>query len=153
MKRLASLVLALALALTLAVPVMAAGNGTITVENPVENQTYVAYKIFDVTYSGDAHAYTIAADSEWYNAVSGYNGLEISAAVDGVCIVAKKSDYSAADFAAHLKNYLPADAESTTLTKTGETVKATGLDLGYYFVTSTTGSLCSLDTTNPNAVV
>ena len=33
------------------------------------------------------------------------------------------------------------------------TVSATGLDLGYYLVTSTTGALCNLTTTNPTATI
>ena len=37
--------------------------------------------------------------------------------------------------------------------RTGNKPTATGLALGYYFVTSSTGALCSLDTTNPDVTI
>ena len=61
---------------------------------------------------------------------------------------------------AHFASYLSANLERTRavgveLTPDGNsgTVSATGLDLGYYLVTSTTGALCNLTTTNPTATI
>lgn len=56
-RKLASLLLALVMVFALAVTAFATETGatttgTITVANPVEGQTYTAYKIFDVTYDG-----------------------------------------------------------------------------------------------------
>lgn len=48
--------------------------GTITVANPVANQEYKAYKIFDVVYDAakEHYSYTIDSTSEWFNTVSAY---------------------------------------------------------------------------------
>lgn len=153
--RIASLLLALVLVFGLSVTAFAAGTGTITVDNPLEGQTYTAYKIFDVTYdeAKSTYAYSIAGDSEWYAVVSAYDGITLAkAASENTYAVTKKDSFSAAAFA----NALKADVEG----KTGITLKladgkatATDLDLGYYFVTSTSGALCNLTTTNPNATI
>ena len=44
-------------------------------------------------------------------------------------------------------------ANQGSVTATTTTVSFTGLDLGYYLVDTTLGTLCSLDTTNPNVVM
>ena len=55
-RKLTSLLLALVMVFALAVTVAAdgttgtTGTGSITVDNPIEGQTYTAYKIFDVVY-------------------------------------------------------------------------------------------------------
>ena len=153
--RIASLLLALVMVFGLSVTAFAAGPGTITVDNPLEGQTYTAYKIFDVTYDEDksTYAYSIAGDSEWYAVVSPYDGITLTkAASENTYAVTKNDSFSAAAFA----NVLKAAVEG----KTGITLKladgkatATGLDLGYYFVTSTSGALCNLTTTNPDATI
>ena len=79
-RKLASLLLALVMVFALAVTAFATEpatptTGTITVENPVEGQTYTAYKIFDVTYDGNGnYAYRIDfnSSSSWLAAVRYY---------------------------------------------------------------------------------
>ena len=75
-RKLASLLLALVMVFALAVTAFAddANPGKITVDNPVENQTYTAYKIFDVVYDTAGHySYTIdSSTNEWYDTVSTY---------------------------------------------------------------------------------
>lgn len=61
MRKLFRVLLALAMTLALAVPAFAAETtGSITITNPQGDHTYTAYKIFDVTYSGVNHSYTIS---------------------------------------------------------------------------------------------
>ena len=60
MRKLFTVLLALAMTLALAVPAFAADTGSITITNPQGDHTYTAYKIFDVTYSGDNYSYTIS---------------------------------------------------------------------------------------------
>lgn len=131
--------------------------GTITVENPIAGQTYTAYKIFDVTYNGEAYAYTIDADSQWYSDVAAFaaregSGLTLTKAVNesgGIIFVATiDSSFSPAAFAAALK---AAAAGKDGKTLSGDKPTATGLELGYYFVTSSSGALCNLTTTDPVA--
>ena len=56
-RKLASLLLALVMVFALATTAFAAETvtGTITVANPVKDQTYTAYKIFDVVYDTNDH--------------------------------------------------------------------------------------------------
>ena len=135
--------------------------GTIIVDNPVANQTYTAYKIFDVTYDSTRtnYSYTIKTTSEWYSTVNAYaetegNGLTLTgvAGDDTTFVVSTSTGFSAAAFANALKAAMSGKT-GTTLTADGTTVKATNLDLGYYFVTSTNGALCNLTTTNPSVTI
>lgn len=157
--RAASVMLALALIMMLAVPAFAAGSGSITVQNPKTGETYTAYKIFDVVYNADQSAYshTIASDSPWLSAVQAYSGITLSDAVtdgDGNTfhIVEENGTFSAAVFANTLKAALSGKT-GTELTLSNGKATATGLVLGYYFVSSTNGALCNLTTTNPNAII
>ena len=121
----------------------------------MEGQTYTAYKIFDVTYDEDksTYAYSIASDSEWYAVVSLYDGITLTkAASENTFAVTKNDSFSAAAFANVLKAAV-AGKTGITLTLADGKATATGLDLGYYFVTSTSGALCNLTTTNPNATI
>lgn len=47
--------------------------GTITVANPIEGQTYTAYKIFDVIYDENGnYSYAIASEKKWLLDVRAY---------------------------------------------------------------------------------
>lgn len=132
--------------------------GTITVENPIDGQTYTAYKIFDVTYSGSAYSYTITADSQWLSTVQAYaeaadSGLTLTQANgQSVYVVTIGEKFSAGTFSTALKSAVSGKT-GTTLTLANGKATASGLELGYYFVTSTTGALCNLTTTNPDATI
>ena len=162
-KKLASLLLALVMVCALATTAFAAGEtGSITVDNPVEGQTYIAYKIFDVTYNSDqsAYSYTINSTDPWFTAVSNYaktenSGLTLTQ-VNGSTTynVSTTADFSAPKFADALKADVAGKTGGIVLTAQADgTVSAIGLDLGYYFVTSTSGALCNLTTTDPNVTI
>ena len=161
-KKLASLLLVMVMVFAMATTAFAAEEkGTITVDNPVANQTYTAYKIFDVTYNSAKtnYSYTIETTSEWYSTVKGYaettdNGLTLTGvAGDNTTFVVSTTDaFSAPAFANALKAAVSGKT-GTALTADGTTVKAADLDLGYYFVTSSTGDLCNLTTTDPTVTI
>ena len=159
-KKFASLLLVMVMVFAMTTTAFAAEDkGTITVDNPVADQTYTAYKIFDVTYSGSNYSYTIKTTSEWYSTVQTYagtegNGLTLTGvAGDKTTFVVSTTDaFSAPAFANALKAAMSGKT-GTTLTADGTTVKATNLDLGYYFVTSTNGALCNLTTTDPTVTI
>lgn len=159
-KKLASLLLVVVMVLAMATTAFAAEDkGTIIVDNPVANQTYTAYKIFDVTYSGSNYSYTIKTTSEWYSTVKAYaetegSGLTLTgvAGDDTTFVVSTSTGFSAAAFANALKAAVSGKT-GITLTADGTTVKATNLDLGYYFVASTNGALCNLTTTDPTVTI
>ena len=158
-RKMIGLLMVLLLAASLAGTAFATGGGSITVENPKSGETYTAYRVFDVVYNEDksAYSYTIAADSQWLSVVQSYEGVTLSELVtdgDGnsFYIVSQNDDFSAAAFA----KLLQAAMEGKTgiaLVLTNGKAAATGLDLGYYFVSSTNGALCNLTTTNPDATI
>ena len=177
-RKLASLLLALVMVFALAVTAFATEpatptTGTITVENPVEGQTYTAYKIFDVTYDGNGnYAYRIDfnSSSSWLAAVRYYAAPQLEKGlvehvvsvdlVDGsgeAFFYTTNDKFSPADFAAYLKGKLddhPTGYTGYKLTEKADgTASVSNLDLGYYLVTSTTGALCNLTTTDPTATI
>ena len=166
-RKLTSLLLALVMVFALAVTVAAegttgtTGTGRITVVNPIEGQNYTAYKIFNVVYDEATpkhYSYTIEGGSDWYTTVSDYatdpaHGLKLTK-VEGTdtYVVTTTSDFSPAAFADALKAAVRGKI-GKTLKIVGGKATATGLDLGYYFVTSTNGALCNLTTTDPEVTI
>lgn len=153
MRKLFRVLLALAMTLALAVPAFAAETtGSITITNPQGDHTYTAYKIFDVTYSGDNHSYTISDTDTAFNTVKAYadvaaNGLNLTAVADtGKYNVSSSAGFSAASFAQYLKTKADSLGTGTAFIEDGNTMKASGLALGYYFVSSTSGTVCELAT-------
>lgn len=128
--------------------------GSITITNPKVGTTYTAYKIFDVTYNNDgAYAYTMKAkpQSEWYNVVNGYAGINLTLDLNGENYVVEKNDqFSTSDFVQLLKTNVAGKTKSAEVTaQEGDTsLTFNQLDLGYYFVTTSTGAVCNLTTTN-----
>lgn len=168
-RKLASLLLALVMVFALATTAFAAETvttpttGTITVENPVKDQTYTAYKIFDVVYDTNAenghYSYTIdRSTNEWYDTVSAYasdaaHGLKLTQVNGGdTYVVTTGNGFSAPDFAAALKKAVSGKT-GEVLTANGNSVTVDNLPLGYYFVASTSGALCNLTTTNPTVTI
>ena len=164
-RKLASLLLALVMVFALATTAFATGTGTtgsITVDNPVAGRTYTAYKIFDVVYDAakEHYSYTIDSRSAWFSTVQNYtNGLTLTQVGDTTAYVVTTTDaFSAPAFAAALKAALDAGTTTftgTELTKSGtpEKASATVDELGYYFVSSNTGALCNLTTTNSDVTI
>ena len=129
----------------------------IEVHEAVENQTYKAYKIFDYGIDTDGkYVYTIRTDSVWYDVVNGSRGLEFSSSEDDEeeYFVRVKDDFDAERFADRLFENIPEHAvyEHQTADSSGEVIINVD-DQGYYFVTTTLGSLCSLNTTTPVAEI
>lgn len=167
-RKLTSLLLALVMVFALAVTVAAdgttgtTGTGRITVVNPIEGQNYTAYKIFDVVYeeptTADHYSYTIEGGSEWFRTVETYANTEGSGLtltlVEGTTtyVVTTTNAFSAPPFADALKAAVAGKTGKPLAVADGKAT-ATGLDLGYYFVTSTNGALCNLTTTDPEVTI
>lgn len=153
MRKLFRVLLALAMTLALAVPAFAAETtGSITITNPQGGHTYTAYKIFDVTYSGVNHSYAIGDTDAAFSTVKKYadepaNGLNLTAVADtNKYNVSIDADFSAASFAQYLKTNVDSLGTGINFTTDGNTVKASDLALGYYFVSGTSGTVCELAT-------
>lgn len=153
MRKLFTVLLALAMTLALAVPAFAADTtGSITITNPQGDRTYTAYKIFDVTYSGDHYSYTISDTDAAFTTVKAYadvtaNGLTLTpVGKTGKYNVSTGDSFSAASFAQYLKTNAGSLGTGTAFTQVGNTMKASGLTPGYYFVSGTSGTVCELAT-------
>ncbi len=159
-----ALLLSVVMIFAMATTAFAAESGSITVDNPQAGQTYTAYKIFDVTYNEDksAYSYTISGTSEWFDVIatktenganSKIDGLKFTKAVaSDTYVVTTEAGFSAAEFANALKAAV-AEKQGTELSTVGDKAVASNLSLGYYFVASSSGALCNLTTTNPNATI
>lgn len=184
MKKLASLTLALLLVLSLAVPAFAANEttGTIKISNAVPDQTYNAYKIFDLeSYGGKTdndetapHSYTVAdgwadffaegaAGAAYVTIENGYvtwktdkmDADSVKAFAAAALAYAKDKSISATATGTMLGDVKKDPAGELTLTTDGMAVANDNdkLPLGYYLIDSTLGTLCTLDTTNNNVKV
>lgn len=135
-----------------------AADGSITVTNPVETQTYTAYLIFNVVYDAtDGHyAYTIDENSAWFEVVKGYSKITLRQVEGTTTYVVDASNFTTAADAVEFAELLYENIEGkngTAFESTDGSVSLSALPHGYYFVTSTMGSLCSLTTTDPSAEI
>lgn len=153
MKKVFATLLALVLVLAACTSAMA---GTITINNGVVGQTYTAYNIFDVTKAADAttdgYAYTASDAIKELIAEAGTNagqGLIFTKNTDGSWNVSEGDNFTAqalASFLAGKVSNFPEEIQvgSVTISDTANTID--GVGAGYYFVTSSLGSLCMLNT-------
>ena len=154
MRKLFTVLLALAMTLALAVSAFAADTGSITISNPQGDHTYTAYKIFDVTYTADGvnYSYTISETDAAFSTVKAYadvaaNGLTLTPVANtNKYNVSIGTGFSAASFAQYLRTNVGSLGTGTAFTKVDNTMKASGLTLGYYFVSGTSGIVCELAT-------
>lgn len=156
--KLAGILLALAMVLGIAATAFAEGEtGSITIYDAAVGQTYTIYQILDLeSYNNEARAYAYKATTAWNTFINSEAIKGIYVEVDAQGYVTWKGDADAAAFAKLAQKYAKdnsiANQGSVTATTT-TTVSFNGLDLGYYLVDTTLGTLCSLDTTNPDVVM
>ncbi len=158
-KKLASLLLALVMIFTLSATAFAAQEGektggSITVDNVVKGQTYSVYQILYLeSYNADANAYSYKANSAWESWLKTQTSY---VSIDAQGYVTWVEGASAADFAKAAQAYArknSIDSDPKAVTADSTTVSFNNLKLGYYLVDSSLGTLCSLDTTNPDVTI
>ena len=149
MKKLVALMLALAMVMMVGTTFAA----TIEVKNVIDDETYTAYKLLNYTKSGDdenaAYSYYLTADE--YDAIGEVleaAGFAFTASSDGSQYTVNNAESfdpaAAAEYlGAHVDDLGSALGTATATGANGEAV-FTNLATGYYFVTSSTGSLCAL---------
>lgn len=174
-KTLLSIVMTIMMLLTMIVPTLADNEettgttttGTITIDNAVVGQTYTIYEIlylesYNATEGSEAYAYK--ATTAWKSFVESDAIKDVYLKTDAQEYVTWVEGADAANFAKLAEAYAEDTKNnidnqgSTTATSTVEgatttTVKFENLNLGYYLVTTSLGSLCSLDTTNPDVTI
>lgn len=157
MNRILALALALIMVLGLATTASAAAmegtqtGGSITVLEPENGATYKAYQIMYLEHfdaEKETIIYKVNSDWEaWLRSQTEY------VAVDEDGYVSWVEGADAADFAEAAKGELSTKSPAGSVTAEDGEAVISDLTLGYYLVDTNLGSLCSLDTTTPNASV
>lgn len=160
-KKLLGLLLALTLSLTLCLPAFAASGtnnntGSITINDAVEGHTYSIYQVMVLeSYDTDKNAYAYKAHSDWADWLKTQTKY---VSIDAQGYVTWVNGADAAAFAkaalahAEEENIQPTATQTAPAAAEGQdyvTVEFKNLNLGYYLVDTTLGTLCSLDTTAP----
>ena len=164
MKKIFALLIAMVMVLGMSTSVFAA---SITVENAYEGETYDAYKLLEYTSSGDAYSYYLETSNSNYAALKalleGCNpAFHFTVSADGSQAFvdnAEALEGKGADIAAYLYKNL-ATVKSSALAKSENNVadadgkvEMDDLAQGYWFVTSSLGSLCTLQSYNDEQLV
>lgn len=162
-KKIAAILLAVLLTFAMATTAFAAQEGSltggkITINNAVVGQKYNIYQLMYIeSYNESAGTYTYKANSAWKDWLKTQTAYVSVDAQDYVTWVNTNTDrdtvqvFAKAALAYAKDNSIAADATEVTADTT--TVEFTGLNLGYYLVDTTLGTLCSLNTTNPTATM
>ena len=143
------------------VQVNAEGNGSITINKAVVDETYSIYRILDLeTYDKDAKHYIYRANANFEEFITRAEGKNYLVAQNsngtGATYYVWKTGADVVEFSKAALAWAKANNVTTTVAPikaTSTTVKFDGLPLGYYLVDTTTGSLLNLTTTNPDAVI
>lgn len=131
--------------------------GSITIANPEKDAAYTAYRLFDLTLDSTNAHYGYTVNTDWSDFFTGNGAGAKYVAIDPTHgNVSLKSDTadSLRNLTQDAKEYAAKKGlQGMQPTQTGAEVKFTGLDLGYYLVTSSAGALAALDTTNTDITV
>lgn len=130
-------------------------DGSITITGALQGQTYTIYEMLKLeSFSGNNYSYTIATGWDDFFKEGAEGAAYMKKDENGYMsfIAGKDGDADRREFAQKALVYAREGHGINTQKKSPlegkDTVEFTGLNLGYYLVGSTTGSLCGLDTTH-----
>jgi len=154
MKKIFALIMALTMVMALVVTANASSNeptkGTITIQNATPGQTYKAYKVFDATYSGENVSYTVPEAKKEVVDITLFN-ISTAASNGNYTVTVKEgvTDQQIIDWVK--KNYSKFDNTGVagTFNENNNTVTFSNLDFGYYYITSSLGTLITIDSATP----
>ena len=137
--------------------VKAAGTGKITIDNAKNGETYTIYQVLTLESSdvGKGLYSYIPVNDAWKAYFKTEEGKKYMTVDDNGYVTTKYTETNAQELAqalikqAKTINYNP---QSITADKDG-TIEFTGLALGYYVVDTTVGTLCGLNTANPEVTI
>ena len=157
MKKLIAILLSLLFVMSISAAAFAEGetkNDSITVNGVKADETYNLYKLFDLIVDDEtvptAYSYTVNEDWEAFFAEGGAGAAFIT--LNNAGYVTEISDAAGLAEAAAAWTGKPANPVQTAVAS-GETVVFSGLEDGYWLITSTLGTVAMTDTTpDENAV-
>lgn len=144
-----------------------ADKGKITIENPIQGQTYTIYQILELESFSDKttepntgnYAYKVAKGWDEFLTNSAYKGSTyLEKGTDGYVTIKSSAPSNFADLAKSALQYVKNHPKTSFTTYNGNPdatgqVEFTDLSLGYYLVDSTAGALCSLNTTDTEITI
>jgi len=159
MKKLASLLLALVMVFAMSATAFAestegtTATGTITITPPTDvdagaTNTYMIYKVFDAVGNGTSISYKLVPGK-----TTAPEGFTVDTAGNVTYSGTGTAELTAADIAAIAAYVTEADLVATVTAEGKADAVATGLPNGYYYITTSTGTVVTIDSTNPNASV
>lgn len=144
----------------------ATGTGSITIENAVTNQTYKIYRILNLEYHADTNSYRYTANGAWEDFIlRENNNFKLDKETGAVTWINTNPENNGtaiqqiANSAGKYAEYTPNNVQEDGSAKAnGITLTFSNLPLGWYLVVSDLvdldkGALCSIGTTDPNAVI
>lgn len=153
MKKTLAILLALVMVMSLATTAFAQevgtktdGTGSITISNASKGETYKIFKLFDASINADGSSVVYTGTIP-----DSLTSVFTKNAAGNIVVVEGKTDEevtSAVQAWAATQTDPVAEAESD-----GSALTFQGLAYGYYAITTTQGSVVSVDSTNPNATV
>lgn len=153
MKKVLAILMSAMLIFSISVVAFAAGEGSITVNNAKSGETYSAYRILSLeSYDTTTGIYLYKADAAWADFVESatdYLSVDASGYVTWVEGADQKAFAKAALAYAEANGITATD--SVTVAENETTATISDLDLGYYLVDSTLGTILALTTTKPDA--
>lgn len=175
-QKLMAALLAVAMVCAMAIPAFATdgdataaaatGTGSITIENAVTNQTYKIYRILNLEYHADTKAYRYTANGAWEDFIlRENNNFKLDKETGAVTWINTNPENNGtaiqqiANSAGKYAEYTPNNVQEDGSAKAnGITLTFSNLPLGWYLVVSDLvdldkGALCSIGTTDPNAVI
>ena len=175
-QKLMAALLAVAMVCAMAIPAFATdgdataaaatGTGSITIENAVTNQTYKIYRILNLEYHADTNSYRYTANGAWEDFIlRENNNFKLDKETGAVTWINTNPENNGtaiqqiANSAGKYAEYTPNNVQEDGSAKAnGITLTFSNLPLGWYLVVSDLvdldkGALCSIGTTDPNAVI
>lgn len=135
------------------------GGNMISVKNAQPGETYKLYKLLDLSVSPDKTSYSYTLNTEWsdfFTTGAGSTYVDLTEIGDSKKAVAWKSDKGDAGSMETFGKAAATAAASKSALQTivagveGEILVFTGLEPGYYLVTSTNGTLAIVESTPRN---
>ena len=151
-KKFFALLVAMLMVLGVSMTAFAAGTGSITITPPSDvvksaTITYKIYKVFDADGNGTSISYKLVEGK-----TTAPDGFSVDSA-GNVTYDGTGTELTADDIAA-IAAYVTEDDLVATVTSTGgANAVAEGLANGYYYITTSTGTAVTIDSTNPDQEV